>query len=410
MTTTKPDELPPAKVKQERDYQIRIQSRIEREVRRGVKSILVVSPTGSGKSFLGLSAAKFILESAVELFGCEPHEVGIGWVAMRRTLLIQANSENELLVQCPNVHTISMFDPNPAAHLSEYKVKVLVFDEAHHAAANTCVALYNEIDPAIVIGLSATPQRSDKMDLCFAVEIKDAGYHRLIQEGWLSKFDHFSIDGDWSPANVARTYLANPEGWGQSVVFFLTAADCYECERLIAAGGVACTVVTGQTDREQQIEDFENGDVQVLINMMVLTEGFDCPSMQTVFVRDSANKGPITQMAGRVLRLFNGITKQIVQSLDTKYPFLRVASAHRQHVEIEGEWRTIGISEQMERMGLVMRHRMTNNLATTHAPKYLEKFANGSIWKHDKLIAKGAKRGRPDVIDGAAADGSAADE
>ena len=65
---------------------------------------------------------------------------------------------------------------------------------------------------------------------------------------------------------------------------------------------------------------------------MVLTEGFDSPDLKTVFCRDSA-KGPTVQMCGRAFRTHPDLpVKQIVQSRDTKWPFVKIAAARRQYL------------------------------------------------------------------------------
>jgi superfamily II DNA or RNA helicase len=337
---------------EQRPYQQRIISQAANNWRDGVKSQLIESPPGSGKTVMGFSICKDIIENAQELFG-------IGWVAMRRNLLKQAAEENEAMIGCPNVHTISMFDSHVDENpLMDYKHRVLVIDEAHHDATNSCATIHNIVAPDLVLGLSATPIRTDRVKLCFEVTLKDAGFHTLIQDGYLSEFDQWMLD-DWKPESVARAYLAEPDKWGKSIMYFLKREECHECEAILKANGVRCDVVTGETDRFQQIEDLEEGRVDVLINMFVLTEGFDYPELQTVFVRDSANKGPSVQMSGRVLRKHEDIpVKNIVQSVQTHFPFTRVARAHQQYVMIDGHWRSIGINEMVRMMSKQMIHRV----------------------------------------------------
>ncbi len=65
----------------------------------------------------------------------------------------------------------------------------------------------------------------------------------------------------------------------------------YRLPKEIMELGVSAEVVTATSDRERQIEDFEAGRTEVLLSMAILTEGFDCPSLQTVFCRPSS-KGP----------------------------------------------------------------------------------------------------------------------
>lgn len=347
------------KILEQRPYQQRLITQTAKLWRDNVKSVMLVSPPGSGKTIMGLTIAKQVIDSAQELFGCDPEEVGVAWVTMRRNLLKQASKENDALIQCPNIHFISMFDnhvdDNP---IMDYKHVIFISDEGHHDACQSASSLHNLIRPDLVLGLSATPIRTDRVKLCFEVTLKDAGFHTLIQDGYLSEFDQWMLD-DWKPESVARAYLAEPDKWGKSIMYFLKREECHECEAILKANGVRCDVVTGETDRFQQIEDLEEGRVDVLINMFVLTEGFDYPELQTVFVRDSANKGPSVQMSGRVLRKHEDIPiKNIVQSVQTHFPFTRVARAHQQYVMVDGNWRSIGINEMVRMMSKQMIHRV----------------------------------------------------
>jgi len=92
----------------------------------------------------------------------------------------------------------------------------------------------------------------------------------------------------------------------------------------------------------------------VMIGAAVLTEGFDCPTLQTVFCRPSG-KGPTVQMAGRVLRRAEGIAvKNVVQCGQTRHPFTATAPPVTQFVRTneradEG-WRSIGLNDRVEEM------------------------------------------------------------
>jgi len=227
----------------------------------------------SGKTIMGLSIVKQLFEHSEELFNKSPGDVQVGWVAMRRNLLAQAEAEN-LKVRCPNVNYISMFSSNPPP------VDILVIDEAHHDAAASCANIHNICQPKVSLGLTATPYRTDRMKLCFNKVIKDAGFHLLIEDGYLSKFDQWMIP-EWSAEQVVKTFMEKPEEWGKSVMFFLTIAECQRAANLLKKQGITCDVVTGSSNREQQISDFIKGKTQVLLNVYVLCEGFDCLSEDT---------------------------------------------------------------------------------------------------------------------------------
>lgn len=304
----------------------------------------------SGKTIMGLSVCKKMLEYSYELFNKPPDQIKIGWVAMRRNLLAQAVNENKK-VECPNVVYISMFTKEPP------DVDILVIDEAHHDAADSCANIHNISKPDYVLGLTATPYRTDRMKLCFNKIIKDAGFHQLIEDGYLAQFDQW-VAPDWSVETVVNTYLQQPDKWGKSVMFFLTIDECMRAAQAIGRSGIPCEVVTGQTDRYRQIDQFIDGKLRVLLNVYVLSEGFDCCDLESVFVRDSS-RGPTIQMAGRVLRKHDDVpVANIVQSVNTKYPFIRTAKANQQYLMQDNEWRAVGASEMVKIMSDLMIRRV----------------------------------------------------
>ncbi len=342
------------------------------------KSVMVESPTGSGKTVIGFMTAKLLQQQSKE-------PLAIGWIAMRRNLLTQAARENiSKGFDLENVHFISMFDKNPEALLAHRKAghKILfVVDECHHDAASSMVHLHNIIQPDHVLGLSATPYRTDKTNLCFEKVIKDCGIHQLIQAGYLSKYDHYTID-DWKPETVVDRYAAEPERWGKSVFFFKNLDECRRTQELLLNLGFKSELVTGDSDSEQQIDDFQKGKVNILINCMKLTEGFDCPDIKTVWVRDSG-KGCTTQMAGRVFRIHPDLKrKQVVQSKSTRWPCLKTAMAVVQYVWQNGEWLSLTINPKVESIAHTMRMAIAS--APIDMPQYIlakkaKKIRGGSL-------------------------------
>jgi hypothetical protein len=168
--------------------------------------------------------------------------------------------------------------------------------------------------------------------------VKDAGIHQLIQDGYLSQFDHYAVP-KWDAEELAEHYCADAGRWGKSIFFFHSVEECQALNRILWDRGITSDVVTGNTDRESQLAAFRAGDLDVLINCMVLTEGFDDPSLQTVWVRPSG-KGPTIQMSGRVLRKFGGMTKQVVQCRQTRHPFSKTATPRQSYLWQTGQWRS----------------------------------------------------------------------
>jgi superfamily II DNA or RNA helicase len=296
-----------------------------------VRSVLVESPTGSGKTVMGLLAAKVLQER---------HGYRVGWVAMRRNLLAQAAEENARRGFGVEMELISMFDKSPP------KVDLLIVDEAQHDAAMSMGNLHSAIKPELTLGLSATPFRSDRVKLCFEKSISDAGIGQLIADGYLSRYHHYTIPA-YTPESVAWFFSRDRQRWGKSLLFFHRYDQCLKCQRLLAVEGIHAEIVTGHTDRERQLDDFAAGRTDVLINMAILTEGFDCPSLKTVFCRPSG-KGCTVQMGGRVFRQHPELAfKQIVQCKETRHPFVKTAVADEQYVWLEGGWRTLKLNQQL---------------------------------------------------------------
>jgi superfamily II DNA or RNA helicase len=298
---------------------------------RAARSVLIESPTGSGKTIVGLMLARWIQQN----WGYR-----VGWVAMRRNLLAQAAEENHRRDFNVDMRLISMFDKAPP------KVDLLVVDEAQHDAAMSMANLHGMIRPEKILGLSATPYRTDRVKLCFERVIRDADIHHLIQDGYLSQYHHYTVD-NYTPESVAECYARDPDRWGKSLIFFHRLRKCEQCHHLLSRLGIRGEVVTANTNRERQIEDFAAGKVQVLFSMAILAEGFDCPSLKTVFCRPSGKSCTI-QMGGRVFRQHPGLPfKQIVQCRDTRHPFPRTASPAEQYVWMSGGWKTLKMNRHL---------------------------------------------------------------
>lgn len=335
-----------ARLGQCRPYQLRIVSQCCKYLP-DLGSALIESPTGSGKTYMALMIAEQMTQADPDL--------QIIWVAMNPGLLRQVRLEIvKFGITNLNFHTVSIMNESQLADVAAKTKgmrKLLVCDEAQHAAATSMVHVYSEIDPEYHLGLSATPFRQDKAQLGYRKIVKDASIHRLIADGWLSQFDLHMIP-NWDPGTVAKIYNTEPEKWGRSVFYMLRMNDARELHRLLTDAGHRVEMIDNEKctpkENNQKVDDFKSGKLDLLVNCMVLTEGFDCSSLQTVFIRDGS-KGPCTQMAGRVLRIHPELPlKNIVQSQNSKYPFSRTTSPHKTFVMREEEWVTSGSSEKAD--------------------------------------------------------------
>ena len=290
---------------------------------RGRDSVLLESPVGSGKTYMALE----MLYRLQKKLG---KKLKINWVAPRHRLLQQVMEANRDLYM-DDIRPVSLF-----ARIAP-EADFVVLDEAHHEATQSCVLLYEKMHAKKTLGLSATPLRTDRMKLSFQETVRTCSIGRLIRDGYLSQFNSYLMP-TYGVETVAEHYLASPEKWGKSLVFFDTIAECVAFKAIMEAGGVAVEVVTGTSNKDVQMEAFERGAVRVIANVAMLTEGFDQPDLMSIFARD-ASRLPTIQMCGRGLRRAPGKDAcNIVQGGTSKYLFERVAKPKNAFRWQQGHW------------------------------------------------------------------------
>jgi len=234
---------------------------------------------------------------------------------------------------------------------------LLVIDEAHHAVASTYRAVINralELNPqTAVFGLTATPLRGDAQGLrpVFSNVADQVSIGEIIRDGHLVPPRTFVIDvgvqGELKEAkrtnadfdmNAVEAILdqgiineAVVSHWQdkafdrKTIVFCATVKHANNvCEAFVSAG-IKAAVIDGdmaKSDRQALIQEFDQGDLQVLLNCFVLTEGFDSqPVSCVVLLRPSSQKSTFIQCVGRGLRtvdpaLYPGIVKTDCMVLD----------------------------------------------------------------------------------------------
>jgi superfamily II DNA or RNA helicase len=234
----------------------------------------------------------------------------------------------------------------------------ILVHNCQHDSADTCISMHGKMGAEFALGLTATPYRTDKVKLVYEKIITDCGVRFLVEAGYLSNFDQYVIK-DWSPQIVGQTFLAEQERWGKSIFYFKNAQLCFELEKILKDAGVPCAVLLGSLGtavKDKIYSDFEDGTIKALINVYLLTEGFDAPDLKTVWVRDSS-KLPTVQMSGRVLRKcpeWPDKVANIVQPENTPYPYARTAKPRKQFVWDNDSWKSIEAGPQVERMASVV--------------------------------------------------------
>ena len=207
----------------------------------------------------------------------------------------------------------------------------IIIDEAHHALSSSYQAILNYFDTADILGVTATPDRSDMQNLgmvfdslAYEYTLRDAissGYLVKIQVQTLPLHIDFTnvkiTAGDFQAGDIGRVldpYLEQIADTlldykDRKIVVFLPLIETSQkfCKMLIERGFNAAEVNGNSKDRNEITEDFASGKYNVLCNSMLLTEGWDCPSVDCVIVlRPTKSRALYTQMIGRGTRLCEG--------------------------------------------------------------------------------------------------------
>lgn len=222
-----------------------------------------------------------------------------------------------------NEKRLSRFSPN--------YFKTIIVDEAHHALSDSYQRVLNHFGGAKVLGVTATPDRGDKKNLGQYFENLAYEYSLLdaINDGYLcsirAKTIPLKIDlnqvkisaGDYQAGDLGdalEPYLeqiadAMMEYRDRKTVVFLPLVSTSQkfCRMLNERGLRACEVNGNSPDRAQILQDYDSGKYDVICNSMLLTEGWDCPSVDCIVIlRPTKVRSLYCQMVGRGTRLFPG--------------------------------------------------------------------------------------------------------
>lgn len=320
-----------------RPYQEEARVAIEGEWANGRRKTLLVLPTGCGKTVVFSAVA----EDEVKAGG------NVLILAHRGELLDQAADKlmafsnldcavekaeqtSEGASECVTVGSVqSMMGEKRLERFAPDHYSAIIVDEAHHAIAASYQKVLGHFPQAKVLGVTATPDRSDKKSLGKVFDSIAYEYQLLqaVRDGYLSPIKALSIPLDIDLTNVRVTagdyndsdldealdpYLeaiadamADKCQQRKTVVFLpLVSTSQRFCEMLKARGMEAYEVNGNSPDRKEVLEAFDKaGKGSVICNSMLLTEGWDCPTVDCVCVlRPTRSRALYAQMVGRGTR------------------------------------------------------------------------------------------------------------
>lgn len=375
-----------------RPYQQQARDRIHAEWDAGHTHTLLVLPTGTGKTIVFASVAAdqvragdrvLILAHRGELLEQAADKL------QRSTGLVSAveKAESTCLDSWFRVVVGSVQTLQRTARLERFPQDyfgTIIIDEAHHAITDGYRRILDYFSGAKVLGVTATPDRGDMRNLgevfdslAFEYKLTDA-----IKEGYLCKImaqtiplqlDITSVTmsgGDYAVGDLGTALdpyleqiaaeMARRCKSRKTVVFLPLIKTSQKFRDLLNTYGFRAAEVNGQSDdRRQVLADFDAGKYNVLCNSMLLTEGWDCPSVDCVVVlRPTKVRSLYSQMVGRGTRLSPGKTDLLL--LD----FLWMTDKHElcRPADLVCEDRAVA-------------RQMTEHLAETGCPEDIEEAA-----------------------------------
>jgi len=345
-----------------RPYQVEAADSVFAEWDRGIRSTLLVKPTGTGKTvtfceIVGRALARYgkralVIAHREELVRQAASKLDDAGLTTEIEMAEQ-RADGSLLrrakVIVASIQTLTRrghrFDPN--------EFSVVILDEAHHYTSpswRAFIAHMRAKNPDIlIVGVTATPDRSDEVGLGCVFESHAYVYelNQAIKDGWLCPIEQARprvIDLDFSKAQAAKGDFSARElcdimdsekvlhpiakgivefaEWRKTIVFappgFKSGQEGESfrvsdklCELINRYQPMSAAIISDRTPKDQRrlmLKDFAAGKIQYLVNVGVLTEGYDCPDIEMVaMARPTKSRALYAQMVGRGTRTLPGL-------------------------------------------------------------------------------------------------------
>ena len=366
-----------------RPYQRDIQQKVINEGAH--HSIIVQMPTGTGKTHL--------LTSVIYDHLKEEQSQCVWIVAHRRELVEQIEetvvrygiSKEDGRVEVMSIQWLSRHWKD----VKDERPSLIVIDEAHHALAETYKELWLRYPNAKKLGMTATPCRLNRKGFTdlFDTLITSDSIADFIRQGWLSPFDYVSIrpdcedqrlidglekrgaDGDFQVKEMDTVLNKRPsierlyESMRQyadgkkGIVYAISISHARNIAEYYKEQGMNAIAIDSKTPakvRKQLVEDFRQGKIQVLVNVDVFSEGFDCPDVEFVqLARPTLSLAKYLQQVGRGLRKTEGKESCMIIDNVGLYRLFGLPTAYRDwQAMFEGRFAGKG---SVNRIGMAVR-------------------------------------------------------
>lgn len=315
------------------------------------KSTLIVQATGTGKTIVFAEVVKrlntlnkkiLILAHRAELLEQTQNKLTLFGIDS-----VLEKAENHADIGNDNIIVASIQSISKDNRLINYPhdyFDVIIIDEAHHCASNTYLKVINYFDTSKLLGVTATPNRSDVRNISDIFETVAFSYNtrQAIDDGYLSPIlirrIPITIDlsnvrtscGDFLSSDLENTLmpylskiadeLKEKAGDRKTIIFTPTIAIGEQMADLLNEKGFNSCCVSSKNTKEERtniINKFHTGELNVVTNSMLWTEGFDEPSVDCIInLRATKSESLYRQILGRGLRLSPETNKENLLVLD----------------------------------------------------------------------------------------------
>ncbi len=316
---------------------------------RGWKKGVIILPTGTGKTILSALDARRIGGKVLFLV----HRLDIlkqsitayqrVWPQMRVGILTGEVRDNESECDVLFASKDTLRQPNELLSHPRSEFSYVVVDEVHHGQAPSYSDIFSHFTPNFMIGMTATPDRTDRKDIFELFDynkIYEVSLQEAIEGGYLVPYTYYGLvdDIDYSRIRyqnnryrvddlerfliipkrneaILKEYLEKGN-MDKAIGFCVSVKHANRMAEFFSEKGLSACAITSETaDRDAKILAFRNNEINVAFTVDLFNEGVDFPNVRVLmFLRPTESKTVFMQQLGRGLRLCSG--KDRVRVLD----------------------------------------------------------------------------------------------
>lgn len=371
-----------------------------------VDDVMFQMPTGTGKTRLFTSIIRDINLESIE----KKEAVKVLIIAHRSELIDQIDKSLETYHVPHNVYrgpkkkreinkpviVSSIQTITHAANIDDAeklmnKVKYIIIDEAHHSMADSYKRLWKMFPYSKKLGVTATPWRMNHSGFSsiFQKLVLSQPVKKFIEQGWLSPYSYYSLKvdsdiqksidsinefdvwGDYKESALEQTmdvghiraqlldsYKKLAEG-KKGIIYSINKAHSKHICAMYKEAGLRIVDIDDSTpaaERTKYVSDFKKGKIDVIVNVNIFSEGFDCPDIEFIqLARPTRSLSMYIQQVGRGLRKIKGKSNCIILDNVGMYGRFGLPDANR-HWQAHFNGQMIDESPKEERLGSEVSH------------------------------------------------------